>query len=77
MSKEEVFSAKIRKSGGSKIITIPKIIAEKYEFEDTVKIVISKDWKVGNMSEKIMGAILIIEFGILSSIPILIILGVF
>ena len=43
MSKEEVFSARIRKSGGSKIITIPKIIAEKYDFEDTVKIVISKD----------------------------------
>jgi antitoxin component of MazEF toxin-antitoxin module len=43
MTKEDIFPAKVRESGGSKVITIPKVVAEKYEAGEAVKVVISKN----------------------------------
>ena len=42
MNQEDQFPARVRKSGGAKVITIPKVVAEKYSEGQAVKVVISK-----------------------------------
>lgn len=39
----EVFPARVRRSGTSKVVTIPEAIANKFELGETVYVEISKD----------------------------------
>jgi antitoxin component of MazEF toxin-antitoxin module len=48
----ETFPARVRKSGTSKIVTIPEAIASKFVIGETVYVEISKDTESENEAKK-------------------------